>query len=217
MAALESIAQLADRHGEFGVGFRKAWMQTQGAAPVWYLPRGSAVQEEFFRTVRDLAFRTQPDPEHPIWGITPFVDYPRDAGPIDGAPPYDWRWEREWRVRGDLEFQDSDLAILFAPEDRHSLLTDWWKQEVIEGWAGYIPPIVDTRWPGERQDATIRSGPQLIEIEVLQPRESWASDDLSDARPDDVSTVWEDEREHFQAEIREELNGWLDEMARDDI
>jgi hypothetical protein len=53
LAALDSVANLAQRHGEFGLGFTKTWMQTRGAAPVWYLPRDSRVQVEFVNTVRE--------------------------------------------------------------------------------------------------------------------------------------------------------------------
>lgn len=216
MAALDSVARLAERHGEFGLGFRKVWMQAQGAAPVWYLPRDSEVQTEFFRTVRDLAFRNQPDPDHPLWRITPFIDYPRDADPARTAAPYDWRWEREWRVRGDLGFHTDDIALLFAPEAQHPWLIDWWKQEVIEGWGGYMPPLVDPRWDRDQQEAAIRQGPVVVEIEVPMPTEQW-DEEIDTAPHEDLSSAWDDERQQLQAENREELNGWLDEMARDDI
>jgi hypothetical protein len=216
LGALDSVATLADRHGEFGIGFTKAWMQTQGAAPVWYLPRQSEVQTEFFNIVRELAFRNRLDPDHPLWRITPFIDYPRDADHGDTTSPYDWRWEREWRIRGGLRFQPDDVAILFAPESKHAWLTEWWKQEAIEGWGGYIPPLVGPRWPRERQEAVIRQGPLIVQIEIPTPVESWQEE--SDTAPRvDVSAGWDDERWHLHAEIREELNGWLDEMARDDL
>ena len=162
MAALASVADLAQRHGHFGLGFLRSWMQDQGAAPVWYLPRDSEVQVEFFNRVRDLAFRNAPDPEHVLWRITPFIDYPQDAEVEGASVPYDWRWEREWRVRGDLSFQNDDVAILIAPEAHH--------------------------------ENEVETAPYV-----------------------DYSSPWDDEHREQQAEMREELNGWLDEMARDDI
>ena len=216
MAALDSVATLADRHGEFGLGFTKTWMQIQGAAPVWYLPRDSEVQTEFFNTVRELAFRNRPEPDHPLWRITPFIDYPCDADQDGATAAYDWRWEREWRIRGGLRFQPDDVAILFAPESQHAWLADWWKQEVIEGWGGYMPPLVATRWPREQQETVIRQGPLVVELEVPMPVESWQ--DENDTAPHaGMSAAWDDERWQLHAEIREELNGWLDEMARDDL
>lgn len=125
MAALASVADLARRHGEIVVGFLKPWMQARGAAPVWYLPRDSEVQVEIFNTVRDLASRNAPDPEHILWRITRFIDYPRDAGAEGDAVPYDWRREREWHVRGDLTFQNDDVAILFVPGAQHEWSTEW--------------------------------------------------------------------------------------------
>lgn len=216
MGALDSVATLADRHGEFGLGFTKTWMQTQGAAPVWYLPRHSEVQSEFFNTVRELAFRNRPDPDHPLWRITPFIDYPRDADHRDTTAPYDWRWEREWRIRGGLRFQMDDVAILFAPESQHAWFTEWWRQEAIEGWGGYMPPLVATRWPREQQEAVIRKGPTTVEMEVPTPVESW-QDENDTALHVDMSAAGEDERGQLHSEVREELNVWLDEMARDDL
>ncbi|WP_235738770.1 abortive infection system antitoxin AbiGi family protein [Nocardioides alcanivorans] len=216
MAALNSVATLADQHGGYGLGFTKAWMQAQGAAPVWYLPRDSAVQTEFFNTVRELAFHNRPDPSHPLWRVTPFVDYPRDAAPNEVAAPYDWRWEREWRIRGGLHFQPDDIALLFAPESQHAWAIELWKQETIEGWAGYMPPLVDTHWPRDQQETVIRQGPAVVEVEFPEWTESWI--DGADTAPSgDLGSAWDDERRDLQAELRDELNGWLDEMARDDI
>ena len=121
--------------------------------------------------MRDLAFRNAPDPEHMLWRITPFIDYPRDTGADGAAVPYDWRWEREWRVRGDLAFQNDDVAILFVPGAQHEWITEWWKQEMIEGWGGYMPPTVDPNWPRERQEDVIRQGPTVLEIEMAMPVE----------------------------------------------
>lgn len=216
MAALESVARLAQRHGEFGLGFGKTWMQARGAAPVWYLPRESQVQAEFFNTVYQLAFRNPPDPEHVLWRITPFIDYPRDTSDDDGTIPYDWRWEREWRVCGGLNFQADDVAILFVPEGMHDWIAEWWKRELIEGWGGYLPPLVDTRWPRIRQEDAIRQGPVVIEIEAPVPSEPWDDESGHETYEYQVRE-WGDERQQLRAEIREELNGWLDEMARDDV
>lgn len=216
LAALDSVERLAQRHGQFGLGFRKSWLQQRGAAPVWYLPRDSQVQVEFFETVRTLAFRREPDPENVLWRMTPFVDYPREAGDDRNAVPYDWRWEREWRVRGDLPFGGDDVALLFAPERQHREITEWWKEHMIEGWGGYLPPLVDTCWPRDSQESAIRMGPSVVEIEILEPFKEW--DDEVDTAPYlDERSVWDDERQQSQTEMREDLSGWLDEMARDDI
>lgn len=217
LAALDSVAALARRHGQFGLGFPKEWMQQVGAAPVWYLPRDSAVQTEFFNIIRKLAFRRSPDPEHPLWRITPFIDYPRDPEPDESARTYDWRWEREWRIRGGLSFEPHDVALLFAPEERHDWLTDWWKTTVVGPWDGYLPSVVDAQWPRDRQEAVIRQGPTWAEIEFPVPAEPWQGE-IDTAPTTEVPSDWdEDERRQLRAEMREELNGWLDEMARDDI
>jgi len=111
---LAGMTRLAKRHGSFGLGFHRRWVQSRGAAPVWYLPRNSPMQVRLFEIVKSLAFHTKPDLNHFLWEFTPFVDYPRDYGPTPEGAPYDWRWEREWRVRGDLAFEAEDVGILFA-------------------------------------------------------------------------------------------------------
>jgi hypothetical protein len=159
MAALNSIQDLASRHGTYGLGFTTQWMQMKGAAPVWYLARGSQMQREIFELVRAMAFTSDPDPAHPLWLFTPFVDYPKDEHGSDPAGRYDWRWEREWRVRADLRFQAHDVALLFAPEAHHASIAGWWESNMLKGAAGLVPALVDVLWTGDHQSQVLRKGP----------------------------------------------------------
>jgi hypothetical protein len=216
MVALDSVGRLADRHGEFGLGFAKSLMKTRGAAPVWYLPRESMIQSEFFEIVRRLAFLQSPDLDEPLWRITPFIDYPAENEPGEASSSYDWRWEREWRIRGGLQFQSDDVALLLAPEGRHEWLADWWALHMIDGWGGYIPPIVSPRWPRDRQEEVIRHGPRVVELDLPVPEEGWEA--MIDTAPQvDPNSEWDEDDRDLREELRDELNGWLDEMARDDI
>lgn len=79
-----------------------------------------------------------------------------------------------------------------------------------------MPPTVDPNWPRERQEDVIRKGPTVLEVEMPMPVEPW-EDEIDTAPHVGASSAEDHERQQLQAEIREELNGWLDEMARDDI
>lgn len=214
LAALESVSELARRHGGFGVGFTKTWLQAYGAAPVWYLSRGSHVQTELFNLVRELAFRIDPDPSHPLWRLTPFVDYPQDAEAGQAASSYDWKWEREWRVRGDVSFESERVALLYAPEAEHPAIKSFWTAQILEARAGNVPPLLDASWAKERQYDVLSSGSTAIEAEVIEPLERWSYD--VEATSYFTSDFEEDERRAQQAEMLEEYRGWLDEMAPDD-
>ena len=220
---LADVALLASRHGEFGLGFHRRWMHTRGAAPVWYLPRESSVQNEFFEVVKSLAFRSDPDLLHFLWRFTPFIDYPQDG------TTYDWRWEREWRVRGDLQFAPEHVAVLFAPERNHETIREMWLWEALDADKGPMPPLVDVRWSYKRQVATTRAG--IAEIvsslnEVGNPKQEVPNvprTSLDHPRELPTETGWiveMDDYAAYQAEVRSEQQAewshWLDEMNPDD-
>lgn len=220
MAALESIASLGQRHGFFGLGFSTSWLQERGAAPVWYVVKGSAFQTELFEIIQRLAFQQQADPADPLWKLTPFIDYPQEPAEGEGPSTYDWRWEREWRVRGDLSFDLDAVRLLFAPAADHERVRAWWNVQVIDGFAELIPPIVDANWSRSQIDDVVRSGPATARLPWDSsdgPLEVWPGDD--EASPFYLDPLDEGERGRadLQEEVMRELSGWLDEMARDDI
>ncbi len=87
---------------------------------------------------------------------------------------------------------------------------------MIEGWGGYMPPLVATDWPRKQQESAIRQGPVVVELDLPEVTDSWHDQDAT-AATSVVASPWDDERRQLHTEMREELNGWLDEMARDDI
>ncbi len=85
-----------------GLAFSKPFIASKGGAPVWYLEKDSPVQRIAFGLFNTAQSR---DPEHPIWRLTPFIDFP-------GSYPsgtYRYEWEREWRVPGDLVYSTRDV------------------------------------------------------------------------------------------------------------
>lgn len=144
---LDHLTRLADRHGTEGLGFRKEHIATAGGAPVWYVQRGTRVQNLLFNEVKKRAFPGPPDDTDWLWQITPFIDYPGAYSYADGAPKaYDFRWEREWRLAGTLQLLAEDVLFLVAREEHHRLWAEAW----VEAFGAPSPPLLDTAWSVQR-------------------------------------------------------------------
>ncbi|MGW0177309.1 abortive infection system antitoxin AbiGi family protein [Rhodococcus sp. NPDC003322] len=104
---LDQIQRLTHRHGHYGIGFTKDFIRSKQGARVWYLDEGT-VQAATMRTQLD-ALVADADFTHPMWDLTPFVDL------VMPSKRFVFDWEREWRVRGDLEFTLADVAFVVTP------------------------------------------------------------------------------------------------------
>jgi hypothetical protein len=131
------------RNSRYGIGFHKRFILDRGGAPLWYLEWGTP-QQIAVKATMDQALLKGPTPDDPIWNLTPFIDFP--SGP--SAPySYDFRWEREWRVVGDVEFSENDVAFLFIPEERHSAAWGFFQMAVDDNIGpGYFCPYLDPTW-----------------------------------------------------------------------
>lgn len=147
---LDRLDRLMERHGHFGLGFRKRFVRSKGGAPVWYLNRDTPMQGTF-QTVINEAMQGGVDPSNTIWKLTPFIENPGSG---------DWRryefdWEREWRVVGDFTFGNANIRFLIAPESAHVSVAADWEQRVTTGRA--VPPLIDLGWDlSQLQDALAR-------------------------------------------------------------
>jgi hypothetical protein len=141
------LARVADRRNSlYGIGFTKRFVLDRGGAPLWYLEYGTAPQMAFQRMVDDHARNLQLD--HPIWQVTPFVDYP--SGP-NSPYTYDFRWEREWRVRADVAFHQTEVALLLLPEAEHNVARTFFYGHVADNTGpGYFCHYIDPRWDHTR-------------------------------------------------------------------
>lgn len=82
------------RYGAFGLRFDKRYIFKKGGRPVLY-------------EVTEIAKSFLPEEEH--WRIVKF-----DLGNTDNL--IDWTHEREWRIKGDLDFELKDVEILLSHE-----------------------------------------------------------------------------------------------------
>ena len=110
---LDYLGRLADQHGWYGVGFAKDFIRSRNGARVWYLDNQVEIAQWVFESRRTNWFMA-PDPEDPIWRVTPFIDYVTSN--------HHFEWEREWRTLGGLEFDPANISFIFGPEGEHAEL-----------------------------------------------------------------------------------------------
>jgi hypothetical protein len=92
----------------------------------------------------DKAEARGPDPDDPLWKLTPFIDFP--SGPSTPYK-YDFRWEREWRIIGDVDFSENDVAFLLIPEELHTTAWSFFHSAVEDNVGpGYFCPYLDPTW-----------------------------------------------------------------------
>lgn len=135
---LDYLMRLASRHGKYGIGFKRDFIIDNQGARVWYLDRGTSVQQALFNKAKRGFTNKTLDPNDVLWKLTPFIDYVTDQ--------HRFEWEREWRVIDGLKFTREDVAFLFAPESQH---------EVLKERHGEIL-IIDTGWSDVRIECAFR-------------------------------------------------------------
>lgn len=144
---LTELRRMTHRGRRWGVVFDKELLRERfGAQPVWYLsdpsPQWDAAQQ---LRASFLDARRQPrNPEDLYWQITPFIDPVR---PTDSTHPHDWRWEREWRVVGDVRFELSDISFIVWPEGNDLL----WENNLTLG-SLFVGHDGDEFWSGSSLD-----------------------------------------------------------------
>lgn len=147
---LDKIDRLMRRHGTYGIAFTKDFIRRQQGARVWYIEQGSQQARSMNETLFELKSRS--DFTHPIWGLTPFIDLVMPG-------KYEWDWEREWRVRGDLRFLLEDVAFVVTPEGFDEL------------------PALDGLYVHPKHDLIVVASPQVlaeyVEDLVMQFNESY--------------------------------------------
>lgn len=104
---LDKIERLTRRHGNFGIAFTKDFLRRRHAARVWYLDGRSTQAAALEDQLRRL--QTAKDFSDPLWDLTPFIDLVRPGR-------YEWDWEREWRVLGDVNFTLADVSFVVTPQ-----------------------------------------------------------------------------------------------------
>jgi len=101
--------------GPYGLVFTKEFVSEAGGNPALY------VNTQHHRQLRDAAnalFEQAEDEGFANSALTPLLPYINIFGRTAGGGRYDFYWEREWRVVGDLHFDYDDVVVGLCPEDR---------------------------------------------------------------------------------------------------
>jgi hypothetical protein len=106
---LSQIRRLIERHGSWGIGFKKAFLARNGGGRVWYVDDETPLHDSVFAAIGQL--RAQGDFSSSWWKATPFMDL------VSPVRHYAFDWEREWRVPGGLHFRLADVAFVWVGED----------------------------------------------------------------------------------------------------
>jgi hypothetical protein len=139
---LHLLRRLADRRGQFGIGFTKEFMIARGAGPIFYACQGTQHANALLRRAQEKT-----DIFDPIFNVTPFVDMPGTYG----GRHYNFEWEREWRHRGHFRFRPEDVAFLIIPEHLHQRAWGFFETAQTENTGPvYFCPYIDPLWGLDR-------------------------------------------------------------------
>jgi hypothetical protein len=117
----------------YGLVFSREFILAQGAQPAIYI--NSYDENTWLREAADHLFeavRKDGWQKGKLWRLLPFLNAMHER--------YDFTWEREWRVRGDLAFRPKDVVCVILPSD---------EEELREKFASYGVPAIAPGWPYE--------------------------------------------------------------------
>jgi len=151
---LHCLTRIAQRRSRYGIGFKKEFVRSKGAMPIWYVEKDSSQH----LSIQKLMSEAQMNPllgAHAIWNLTPFIDVPGNHP----TGSYRFEWEREWRCVGDFAFSELDVAFLVIPEDLHLSACGFFR-EARDANTGpfYGCPYIDSNWDAVRVAHAVREG-----------------------------------------------------------
>lgn len=136
---LDLLDRLVERHGSWGLGFKKADLAMDGAVPVWYVEKDTRAA----RNINIVGSHVPPEAEQAWYELTRYID---KVGEFPDGSVYRFEWEREWRVPRRLDLWPGGPAFLFAPERQHDRLTRALEDLGTPSLRRGIPPIFDPLW-----------------------------------------------------------------------
>lgn len=143
---LDRLDRLVERRSQYGIGFHQEFLIKAGGGRVWYVEKASQVAASVKHLI-DIGKGPPFEKDHPIWEVTPFVDFP---GEYNGTP-YRFEWEREWRVPRNMPFAPDDVDFLFIPEHLHDAAQTFFLDHERENTGpAYSCPFLDPLWSEEQ-------------------------------------------------------------------
>jgi len=123
------------RLSPYGIVFTREFIVSKGAQPALYVNSygGNTWLREAVDEVFDVANRGK-FRSGKLWRLIPFLNAMHEG--------YDFTWEREWRLRGDLRFKPSDVVCVILPERKE----EEWKSKFLDRGV----PVISPGWSAER-------------------------------------------------------------------
>lgn len=118
-----------------GLVFSREFLVTNGAQPALYI--NSYERNLWLREAADRLCDIAEDNDFrkgKLWRFLPYLNAMHER--------YDFTWEREWRVRGNLKFKPRDIVCVILPEKGE----ETWKQRFLSRGV----PVVSPGWSTER-------------------------------------------------------------------
>lgn len=139
---------LAQTNRPYGLVFRQDFIRKMEGQPVWYVGENSEACIALRALCEDAVRRE--DWSNSIWKLTPYID--KVQSPDQG--PYDFQYEREWRVLDGFRFTPSDVLMIVnvsaTPLANRELLL-WYGGLVYDSLAR------EYRWVGSSAEPTEES------------------------------------------------------------
>lgn len=120
---------------EYGLVFSREFVVSKEAQPALYINSygGNFWLREAADKICDIA-KDNDFRKGKLWRLLPYLNAMHER--------YDFTWEREWRMRGDLEFTPGDIVCVILPE-KHE---DEWKRKFLQRGV----PVISPGWSTER-------------------------------------------------------------------
>lgn len=126
---VQNIPGRSIKLSSYGIVFRKDFIVSKAGQPALYINEYD--DNTWLRECVDAIYDDNVSAKQlnkPFWRILPFVNSMHDG--------YDFSWEREWKVRGDLSFSSKDIVCLIMPADRE----EKWKDRMAKNGIAVISP-----------------------------------------------------------------------------
>ena len=120
---------------EYGIVFSREFLISKGAQPAIYI--NSYHENMWLREAADRIWeiaKRNDFRDRKLWRIVPFLNAMHER--------YDFTWEREWRIWGDLSFAPEDIVCVTLPEQGEEML----RREFL----GLGVPVISPGWNTER-------------------------------------------------------------------
>lgn len=119
---------------DYGFVFSREFLLSRGAQPAIYINSYGGKSEvrdaadEMFNIVKGQKFK-----QGKLRRLLPYINAMHEK--------YDFTWEREWRIRGNLDFRAQDVVCVVLPEDG--------EDELMRKFLKSGVPVISPSWPIE--------------------------------------------------------------------